>query len=308
MHDVYDELAGIDLNLVLALDALLAERHVTRAAKRLGITQPAASHALARLRELFRDPLLVRGGGGAMVPTPRADELAPRVHQVVVGLAGVLRVDRFEPATARRTFRICANDYTELVLLPRFTERLARVAPGIDLWVHAFADWPNDQLATGALDFVIGPPRGTRGPAANFERVLFDDSFTCIVRTGHPLAGARMTLARYCAAHHLVVSPRGTPGSFVDDALGKLGKTRRIALAVPHFLVVPYVIEGSDLVATLTSRVAARFAESLAIVAMAPPIAIPNFQIAVSWHERNHHDVAHRWFRDQLFAVAAEIR
>ncbi len=309
MHGAHDELKAIDLNLVLALDALLAECHVTRAADRLGISQSAASHALARLRSLFDDPLLVRGPRGTMTPTPRAELLAPAVHRVLVDLAGVLRGEpAFDPATARRTFRIGASDYVELVLLPRLLERLGRIAPGVDLWVHPFSGHGDEELISGVLDVVIGPPRGTARPAGSYEKVLFDESFTCIVRTGHPLADARMTLARYCAAPHLLVAPRGTPGSVVDDALAAAGKSRRIAAAIPHFLVVPYIIAGSDLVATLASRVAAMFSETLGLVCMPPPLTIPKFQIAVAWHERGHHDAPQRWFRDQLIAVGAEIR
>jgi DNA-binding transcriptional LysR family regulator len=309
MHETHDELKAVDLNLVLALDALLAERHVTRAAARLGVSQSAASHALGRLRALFDDPLLVRGPRGTMMPTPRAEVLAPAVHRVLVELAAVLRGDAaFDPATARRTFRIGASDYVELVLLPRLLERLGRIAPGVDLWVHSFTDHGDDALTSGVLDVVLGPPRGSARPAGSYEKVLFDETFTCIVRAGHPLADARMTLARYCAAPHLLVAPRGTPGSVVDDALAAAGKSRRIAAAIPHFLVVPYVIAGSDLVATLASRVAAMFSETLGLVCMPPPLAIPKFQIALAWHERSHHDAPHRWFRDQLIAVATAIR
>jgi len=308
MHDAHDELKAVDLNLVLALDALLAERHVTRAAVRLGVSQSAASHSLARLRALFDDPLLVRGPRGTMLPTPRAEALAPAVHRVLVDLASVMRGDAtFDPATARRTFRVGASDYVELILLPRLLERLGRVAPGIDVWVHTYADHGDEALASGVLDVVIGPPHAARA-AGSFEKVLFDEAFTCIVRAGHPLADSRMTLARYCAAPHLLVAPRGTPGSIVDDVLAAAGRSRRIAAAIPHFLVVPYVIAGSDLVATLASRVAAMFADTLGLVRMPPPFAIPKFQIAVAWHERSHHDVPQRWFREQLIAVAAEIR
>jgi DNA-binding transcriptional LysR family regulator len=309
MHYAHSELNAIDLNLVLALDALLTERHVTRAAMRLGISQSAASHALARLRELFDDPLLVRGPRGTMVSTSRADQLAPAVHRVLVDLAAVLRGDAaFDPATARRTFRIGGGDYVELVLLPRLLERIGRTAPGVDVWVHSFTEHGDTELAAGVLDLVIGPPRGAARPAGSFEKVLFDESFTCIVRAGHPLAGSKMTLARYCAAPHLLVAPRGTPGSVVDDALAAVGRHRRIAAAIPHFLVVPYVIAGSDLVATLASRVAAMFSETLGLVCAPPPLAIPKFQIALAWHERTHQDAPHRWLRDQLIAVAAEVR
>lgn len=308
MHEAHDALAGVDLNLVVALDALLAERHVTRAASRLGITQSAASHALARLRDLFGDPLLVRGVRGAMTPTPRAEALAPQVHRVLVELAGVLRGEAFDPATTRRAFRIGASDYAEVVLLPKLIERVARLAPGIELWVQSFGEHGDAELASGVLDVVIAPPRGAARGAGSYEKVLFDEGFTCILRAEHPLAGGRMTLPRYCSAAHVLVAPRGTPGSIVDTALAEQGRSRRIALAVPHFLVVPFVVAGSELVATLASRVAAMFTDTLGLVALPPPVAIPRFQIALAWHERNHQDAPHRWLRDQLLAVAAEVR
>jgi DNA-binding transcriptional LysR family regulator len=309
MHAEHTDLSGVDLNLVLALDALLAERHVTRAAARLGITQSAASHALARLRDLLGDPLLVRGPRGTMVPTPRATSLAPAIHRILVELSAVLRGDAaFDPATARRTFRIGTSDYVELVLMPRVVERINRIAPNVDLWLHTLADHGDEALTAGTIDVVIGPPRGTARPAGSYEKLLFDESFTCIVRKDHPLADARLTLARYCAAAHLLVAPRGTPGSFVDDALAAVGRTRRVALAVPHFLVVPHLIASSDLIATLATRIAETFAKSLGLVTMPPPLALPRFQIALAWHERNHDDPPHRWLREQILTVAAEVR
>jgi DNA-binding transcriptional LysR family regulator len=308
MHAIHDELAGVDLNLVFALDALLAERHVTRAAARLGITQSAASHALARLRDLLDDPLLVRGPRGTMIPTPRATALAPAVHRVLIDLSRILRGDAaFDPATARRTFRIGTSDYIGLVLIPRLVQRLERVAPRIDLWLHTLTDHGDEALAAGAVDVVVGPPHGAQRPAGTYEKVLFDETFTCIVRAKHPLAGAKLTLRRYCAAAHLLVTPRGTPGSFVDDALAAIGRSRRVALAVQQFLVAPYLIASSDLIATLTTRVATTFADALGLVTMRPPLALPTIQMAVAWHERDHDDPPHRWLREQLLAVAADV-
>src|SRR5262249_35228521 len=159
MQTVHEGLAAMDLNLVVALDVLLAERHVTRAARRLGITQSAASHALARLRDVLGDPLLVRGAAGAMVPSAMALRIAPQLRKVLDDLAGVLRGEGFDPATARRTFRLGASDYVELVLLPKLAARLARLAPGIDLWVHTFDDSADTQLATATLDSILIPPR-----------------------------------------------------------------------------------------------------------------------------------------------------
>jgi DNA-binding transcriptional LysR family regulator len=192
------------------------------------------------------------------------------------------------------------------VMLPVLMARIAKLAPGIDVWVHSFSEHGDTELAAGDLDVVIGPPHRGR-PSGTFEKVLFDESFTCLMRAQHPLAGTRLTLARYCAHPHLLVAPRGTPGSLVDDALAAAGKTRRVALAVPHFLVVPHVIAATDLLATLATRVAEKFIAPLGLVAAPPPVAIPRFQISAAWHERNHADVPSRWLREQIFAVAAEI-
>jgi DNA-binding transcriptional LysR family regulator len=309
MHAVHDDLAGVDLNLVLALDALLAERHVTRAASRLGITQSAASHALARLRDLLGDPVLVRGPKGTMLPTPRAEALAPAIHRILSDLSAVLRGDAaFDPATARRTFRIGTSDYVQVVLLPALMRHLAKTAPGIDLWIHTLGDHGDEELMAGTVDVLIGLPRGTARPAGAYEKLLFDESFTCVVRKRHPLADSKLTLARFCAASHMLVAPRGTSGSIVDDALVAIGRSRRIALALPQFMVAPYMIANTDLIATLPTRVAMTFAEMMDLVAMAPPVQLPKFEMVLAWHERDQHDLPHKWLREQILAVAAEIR
>ena len=310
MHQAHDlNLAGIDLNLLVVLDALLAERHVTRAAARVGLTQSAASHALARLRALLGDPILVRGAGGQLVATERALALAPRLRRALDDLAIALRGEPpFEPATARRTFRIAAADYAELVLLPALIERLARDAPGIDLWVVPNPDEPAAALAAGEIDAAIGVWRERGWPAGIYQKRLFDDTFRCVVRAGHPAAKQRMTLARFCDLPQLLVAPRGTPGSFVDDALARLGRSRRVALAVPHFLVAPHLIASSDLVTTLATRVARAFAEPYRLVLLPPPLELPGFTSSLVWHERGHHDAGQRWLREQLFQVSAGLR
>lgn len=303
-----DDLDRIDLNLMRVLDALLAERHVTRAARRLGLSQPAVSHALARLRALLGDPLLVRGTGGGLVPTARAEALGPPLRRALEGLVEALREPGgFDPATARRTFRVGASDYAELVLLPRLAARLGREAPAVSLWVQALQGDGDAELASGELDMLIGLPRGKDRAAGCHERRLFRESFTCVVRAGHPAASQRLTLARYCALPHLLVAPRGKPGSLVDDTLAASGHSRRIALAVPHFLVAPHVIAASDLVATLATRVVATFAPSFGLVQLAPPLELPGFSMSLVWHERAHHEPASRWLREALLGVAAEI-
>lgn len=309
MHDAHDAaLAGIDLNLLLVLDALLEERHVTRAAKRLGVTQPACSHALGRLRAALGDPLLVRGPRGTMLPTTRAEALAPALRDALRRLAGALRGSvPFDPKDARRSFRIACGDYAELVLLAPLVRRLAKVAPGIDVWMTQLSLGREDmvsQLAAGAADLAIGPPRRD-WPEGVFARTLFEERFRCVMRKGHPAAKEKLTLARYCALSHLLVSPRGTPGSLVDDALAALGKSRRVVAGVPHFAVAPHVVAGSDLVATLGTHVVDACAGPLKLEVRPLPFEMPPFAITMTWHERVHRDPVQQWLREQIVAAVA---
>jgi len=301
MQRVHDSLAGVDLNLLVVLDALLAERHVTRAARRVGLTQPAASHALGRLRALLGDPLLVRGARGALVPTPRAAAIAPALRRALDGVSEALRGEPvFEPATARRSFRIGAGDYQELVLLPGLMEQLAREAPGIDLWVVQLPDDSAHAMAAGDVDLVLGVWRHAEWPAGIFQKPLFDEDFRCVVRAGHAATAQRLTLPRYCELSHLVVAPRGTPGSYVDEALARLGRSRRIAVRVPHFLIAPHVIAGSELIATLPTRIVRHHLEPLGLAMLPTPLDIPRFTVSMAWHERAHHDPGQRWLRDRI--------
>jgi DNA-binding transcriptional LysR family regulator len=301
-------LAGIDLNLLVILDALLAERHVTRAAQKVGLTQSATSHALARLRALLEDPLLVRGPRGTLVATPRAETLAVPLRRALESLQTALRGDApFDPATARASFRIATSDYAEIVLLPPLIRRLAQEAPGIDLWAVPVPDLPAPVLAAGELDLCLAPHAQGGFPAGIYQKRLFDEDFRCVVRKGHPAAAQRLTLARFCDLSHALVAPRGTPGSFVDDALARMGKTRRVVVRVPHFLVAPHVIASSDLVVTIPTRIAEIHAAPLGLALLPPPVEVPPFTFSMTWHERAHHDPAQRWLRDTLAKVAREV-
>jgi DNA-binding transcriptional LysR family regulator len=241
-----------------------------------------------------------------MIPTARALQLESPLRAALGAVAQAIRKpDPFDPTTARRAFHIGTGDYAEMVLLPRLAARLAR-APGIELWIHQFSDDGNAQLVNGAFDVVIAPPLGATRPAGCYERTLFTESFTCVMRADHPLAADRLTLARYCDARHVLVAPRGTPGSVVDSALASTGQSRHIAVAVPHFLIVPHVIAASDLIATLASRIVASFAPTHGLVQKPPPLDIPGFAIALAWHERTHVDPGLKWLRDQLSEIAAE--
>ncbi|MBZ0233598.1 MAG: LysR family transcriptional regulator, partial [Deltaproteobacteria bacterium] len=192
-------------------------------------------------------------------------------------------------ARARRTFHLGAGDYAELVLLPRLAARLAAA------------------IAQGDLDAVIAPARrrDVAGPGT-YQRLLFEETFVCAVRAGHPAIRSRLTLDRYCALDHLLIAPRGTSGGLVDDALAALGKQRRVALAVPHFLIVPHVVASTDLIVTIASRIAAAFRESHRLATLRPPaeLGLSGFPMHLIWHERSHADDAQRWLRDQIVAVA----
>lgn len=306
MRDAHDPLARLDLNLVRALDALLTERHVTRAAARLSLTQSAASRALARLREELGDPILVRGPSGALLPTARAEQLAPVVRRALEELAAAWRGETFEAKTSQRRFTVSGADYAELVLLPGLAARLAELAPGVTL---GFVPMPNDlagALASGEVDAILVP--GALGGGGLYQRHLFDESFVVAMRAGHPAASGKLTLDRFCALSHLLIAPRGNPGGAVDNALAAMGRRRHVAVSVPHFLVAPHVIAASDLVITMAMRMVAVFSTMFELVTRAPPLPVPGFSIHLQWHERTHADAGHRWFREQLAHVASHVR
>ncbi len=305
MQDMH--VAGVDLNLLVALDALLAERSVTRAAARVGLTQPAMSHALGRLRRLFDDPLLVRTAEG-MSPTPRALGLVGPVRRGLAELETALApAPTFDPKTARGRFVLAMGDYAEVVLLPGVVARLTREAPGMDLEVRPAAAPAFDALARGELDAVIGLPATGKVPEGIYEQRLFEERFVCVMRSAHPMAKRRLTLERFLALSHALISPRGERGGLLDTVLTRMGKTRRVALLVPHFLVAPHVIATSDLVLTLAERLARVLADPLKLVVRTPPLSLEGFAMAATWHARNHGDPAQRWFRRLLAEVGATV-
>lgn len=297
---------AMDLNLLRVLDGLLAERNLTRAARRLGLSQPATSHALGRLRAHLGDPLFVRVPNG-LDPTPRALQLAAPVRSALASLGEALRgAVGFEPASAQRRFVLGTADYGAFVLVPPLLERVERQAPGIDLWTRVFDDDPHGQLAAGEFDVAIGPlpPRRT-APASVHARLLFEERFVCVVRKDHPRVKRTLDLETYASLSHLLIAPRGTPGGIVDDVLARHGKRRRVAIGIPHFLLAPHIIANSDLVVTLGVRVAEVFAKLLPVRILPPPVPIPGFKVHMTWHDRHDHDPAQRWLRDQLVQCVA---
>jgi DNA-binding transcriptional LysR family regulator len=296
---------AMNLNLLVVLDALAAEENVTRAARRLGLTQSAVSNALAQLRQQVGDPLFVRSRRG-VVPTERARELAGPVRQALALLAGALEgPGGFEPARATRSFVLMASDYAEHVLLPPLLRRIGGEAPGVRLEVRPLGvhEVP-PELERGEADLMIGYHDAL--PGGHHAERLFHEEYVCIVRRGHPRAGKRLTLARYLELGHVLVSQ--TPGSAgsVDRALARLGKTRTIAARVSHFLLVPALVAQTDLVAALSRRVAEPAAKHLPLVLHAPPLALPRSTVTQVWHARVDADPAHRWLRSLVRDVSRE--
>jgi DNA-binding transcriptional LysR family regulator len=294
-------LAGIDLNLLVAFDALYSERSVTAAARRVGLSQPAASNALARLRAVFRDPLFVRTPKG-MVPTARAIEVADAVHHALETLRSVFAGGtHFDPARAVRAFTIATTDYTEMVVLPLLVKKLASTAPGISLNVRPLRTVPAQHaFQSGEVDLAIAWHLTKRpfDQAGFYTRSLFEERLVTIARTRHPVVRSRLTLKHFTTLGHVVVAPSDEYHPVVDLVLAERRLRRRVALAVPHFLVAPFIVSQTDLIGTVAGRVATHLRRALGLRLFEPPIRIPPLTTQMVWHERSHADRAHAWFRE----------
>jgi len=323
-----EELARLDLNLFVAFDALARERNVTRAASRVGITQSAMSHALRRLRELLRDPLLVRSRGG-MVLTPRADGLVVPLRSGLMTLGRALaQPSAFEPRTARRSFRIASPDLFDVLVIPKLLERIRKVAPGVDISILPMDDRRlADQLETGEIDTAIVPqmddPRFQRlqltAPGL-VRRTLFRDRFVCLMRADHPAlqdAGKQkrgkrrkpgertLSLETYAGLSHLLLSPSGSGPGVVDELLADRGLSRRIALRIPAFYSALLIVARSDLIMTAPAALARLAPPGASVVALPAPLPLPTHSVNLVWHERFTKDAGHEWLRG-LLATSTE--
>jgi DNA-binding transcriptional LysR family regulator len=288
----------LDLNLLVALEALLAERNVTRAASRLHISQPALSAQLARLRNIFNDQLLLPAQRG-MVPTARALELQGPLRQALDEVRRVTVTGRaFDPADASLTLTIAASDYVQVAVLLDFTLRLRTEAPGIRVGIRAIDGAAvGIQMEHAEVDLAL---MTAETAPHNLRRcLLFEESYKIIVRRNHPRIRRALTLKALTGEDHVVVSPRG--GSFstaIDLALSAAGATRRVALSAASFLFVPEIVARSDLVAFVPSRLVHNRSDRLAI--FEPPIKVPGFAISLLWHDRTHDHPAHAWVRSKI--------
>lgn len=294
------DISRIDFNLLATLEALLAERSVSRAAQRLQLSQPALSAQLARLRKMFGDPLFIPSHRG-MTPTPLALHLQAPLGTALARLREVVSSARlFDPAHDSFTVRIAASDYVQSALLLDFMLALRSLAPGLRIALHAAdAARLEAQMEKGAIDLAVLTPESIAD--ALRSRPLFEESYAFIARRGHPALRRKLDARRFCELEHVVVSPRG--GSFatpVDQVLDAMGLRRRVVLSASTFHSVLDLVERSELVALVPARLAATRASRLRV--LAPPLAVPGFAIHMAWHDRNHGDAAQRWLRERLAA------
>jgi DNA-binding transcriptional LysR family regulator len=299
-------IAGINLNLLPVLDALLAERSVSRAGVRLGLSQPAVSNALGQLRGLFGDPLLVRKGTG-MAPTERALALAGPVRAAMLALEqGLEPPAAFDPATTERDFTIATNDFVAFALLPGLLARLERAAPRVRLQVRSWQEHvvPPD-VARGDADVALGFNRGL--PPAHHAAPLFQDRFVFVARQKHPLVRGKVTLATYTKLAHVLVSNEPNARGVVDDELTRRGLSRNVGLRVSHFLLVPPIVAATDYVAALSEIVARPSAGRLPLQLLPMPIDVPSAMVQMVWHERTAASPAHAWLREQIRAVGEGV-
>ena len=290
------DLRGIDLNLLVVFQALAEHRSVTRAAEAMGLSQPATSAALARLRGLLGDPLFVKAGL-EMRPTPRAAQLMAPVRQVLETVRSeILQTRAFDPTTTERTFTVLTPDIGEINFLPRMLGRMAHEAPGANL--KALSMPPHsaaDALESGAAELAVGYYPDLH-KAGFFQQRLFRNEHVCIVRRGHPAIGERVTLEQFLAASHAVVRPEGREHVF-EQFLQAKGLQRRVRLEVSHFMSLLPIINGSDLVATVPRDLAEVCVRHGDIRLVDTPMKSPVIDVHQFWHRRFHKDAAHGWLR-----------
>ncbi len=301
MHDT-NTLRGIDLNLLVILDALLAERHVSRTASRLNMSQPAVSHALARLRHLFDDPLLIRRDGQLVLST-RALEVAPALTEALRQLREVLGPGGFDPAKEKRTFRLAMSDYGSAVVLPGLLKRIRLEAPGIDLVItQSSRETMLRQVLDGDCDLAVGVFPDL--PERIEVEQLSIEHFACLADRERLGGQGRLDIDAYLARPHVLVAMKDHASTEIDTALHAIGRARRIAVTLPHWGNAPRLIQGTDLVLTVARKALALHEHDPAVVVFEPPFPIPPFPFVQVWHERRGGDPAHQWLRNAVAGVS----
>lgn len=290
-------LDDIDLNLLRIFDALWQKQHVGRAAASLGLSQPAFSYSLKRLREQFGDQLFIRTRTG-MQPTAEAERLAPTISGILEQVRGeLLSVQPFDPASSTRTFTLSMSDLGEMVFLPKLLNRLSQIGPGVN--IRTFAGAPGDlmlAMENGELDLMMGYFPDTRGSDV-FQQRLFSHGFVCLARAGHPGVAEGMSMEAFLALPHAAIHAEGRSQEIVEQYFKEHGLQRRLLLQTHRFLSIPFVVAATDMVVTIPEAVGEMFSQLAGIRTFRPPMTLPSFDIKQYWHRRRHNDVANKWLR-----------
>jgi DNA-binding transcriptional LysR family regulator len=298
-------LRSIDLNLLLVFDAVFQEKNITKAGKKIGLTQSSVSNALTRLRGHLNDELFVRGTDG-MRPTQRANELADPIRHILFSLQNILEPQRFDPATESRVFKIAAVDYFSVIVAPRLANFLTKNAPGIDVRIISSAVGAAELLDNGEVDFAVVPLQNF--PDRFGSQLLISDTWVCMARKDHAFAGRVPNVEQFAAAQHLVLSSSGDSHSFVDDELAKLGHSRRVAMTVNSSAVITAIVEESDLVVTAPRRIIQRYANADNFLFECPvPVPTKSIHLDLAWHKRLSIHPSQKWFRETLLKIAATL-
>lgn len=299
------ELSDIDLNQLVLFQQLIVERRVSKVAENLGISQPAVSNTLAKLRRQFGDELFVRTPQG-MLPTPFAEQLAEPIGYALGMIhSGLNQHSLFDPASVKRAVTIAMTDIGEIVFLPALVERLRQEAPGVSLrTVRTTSTNLREEMEAGKVDLAIGPLPQLK--AGFFQRRLFKQRYVCLFRKGHPLDRRRVSLADFRAAEHLVILSAGTGHDKVDELIRRASVDRITRLTVPHFVSVGHILRRTDMLATVTERLAESLAGPFDLVSRPHPVDLPAVAINVFWHAKVHRSPAHQWLRGVIFDLFGE--
>lgn len=304
----YREAMDYSLKDLRTLDALLRHQHVSQAADRTGMSQPAMSMMLKRMRETFGDRLLVRRGN-RLVLTEAAIRLHPRI-QVLIREMEELATDTggFNPARTRRTFTMILTDYIDAILVPALHGRLAEIAPYIELRVIGPDPFRiANVFGEGRVDLTVSYFPGAPGDL--MSRRMFSDRMVCLVRDDHPALGEPLTLEAFCSLDHAAIEPAEATmyRAVLDNALLDLGLTRRVAVSKPDFMGIPFLLEQSNLIATMPSRLARMFANRFALTTFAPPLDLPLLDVQMMWHKSTQHSEGHIWLRNLVSDILSEL-
>jgi DNA-binding transcriptional LysR family regulator len=297
------KLSGIDANLLAALDALLREKSVTRAARRLGVGQPALSHSLSRLRDHFKDELLVLKGRNYVL-TDKAEKLASVVANAARALAEVFEEQpSFDAATSSYRFVVACSDLFGILIIPELLRTLRREAEHLEVELRAIVATSKESILEGGVDLALGIFEDV--PSSINQQSLYEDPAVCVVRANHDQVGKRLTLETYGKLPHLEIGPTADsiPGLQIDRALAAIGKRRHVTLRVPYYLLVPHILEQTDHVATLSASGAEILVKMARLRVVDPPIELPTYKFSQIWQNTHNDDRAHTWLRERIASI-----